>query len=321
MPLSTIKKLLFSFILTIMSIVKVFSQFDAQISQYMFNTASFNPAAVGEGDMIEITGEHRIQWLGMPNAGQTTMFNINSPLKFGQNKSGIGINFLNDKVGQFTNQAAHLQYAYKKMVGNGTISAGVELGFVSIGFNGDSVHTIPIGDYHQIGSDPVIPKNSVSGISFDMNLGLFYSTPTIYGGISYSHINGPKIQWNDYSSFHENGTLYLTGGYKLVLADPRFVFTPSTLIKTDFRSLQIDLSSIMEYDNKYWGGIAYRLQDAIILYAGINIAGGLSIGYSYDFPASKIITVSSGSHEILVSYSFEYIFSQKNNRVKSIRLL
>ena len=75
------KKVVLSLMLLLACVGSAFSQFDAQTSQYMFHTSSYNPAAVGEGDMIQITGQHRIQWLGMPNGGQTTVFSINSPLK------------------------------------------------------------------------------------------------------------------------------------------------------------------------------------------------------------------------------------------------
>lgn len=316
------KKLILSFILTLVSIGTVFSQFDAQYSQYMFHNSAFNPAAVGEGEMIQITGQYRLQWLGMPNAGNTFLFSINSPLKIGDNKSGVGVRFLNDKVGQFTNQAVHLQYAYKKKLSTGTLSVGADLGFLSLGFNGgDSIHKIPIGEYYDFTTDPEIPQTNVAGISFDMNLGVYYSTPDYYAGISYSHLNSPTIQWGDFSEFKPRSTLYFTGGYKFVLTDPKYVIKPSTLFKTDFSSLQLDVSSIVEYDNKYWGGISYRIQDAVVFFAGINVAGGLSIGYSYDFPTSQILTVSSGSHELMMTYSFEYIFGQKTSKFKSIRIL
>ena len=315
------KKVVCSILLLLISIGSVFSQFDAQLSQYMFHISSFNPAAVGEGNMIQITGQDRIQWVGMPNAGQTTIFSINSPLKIAKSMNGVGFTFLNDKVGLFTNQAAHLQYAYKKKLGTNVLSIGADLGFVSIGFNGDSVRKIPIGDYHDIEGDPVIPKNNVTGMSLDINVGAFYTTPIYYAGLSYSHLNSPTVNWGDSLKFKPGGTLYLTGGGTIQMSDPKFVLKPSTLIKTDFSSLQVDLSARLEYNNKYWGGLSYRLQDAVVVLAGINISGGLSVGYSYDLPTSKIISVSSGSHEILVMYSFEYMFGKRTSRYKSIRIL
>jgi type IX secretion system PorP/SprF family membrane protein len=315
------KKVVLILIFTFVSIGAAFSQFDAQFSQYMFHNSAFNPAAVGEGEMIQITVQHRIQWLGMPNAGQTTAFSVNSPVKIGKNNHGIGINFLNDKVGQFTNQSAHLQYAYKKRIKSGTFSIGADVGFVNAGFNGDSIHKVNIGTYYDFLTDPVLPQKSVQGIGFDMNVGVYYSTPTYYAGLSYSHLNNPKVIWGDNIEFKETGTLYLTGGYNWVLADSKYIFKPSTLLKTDFTSLQLDISGLMEYDSKYWGGVSYRIQDAVVFLAGINAAGGLSIGFSYDLPTSQILTVSPASIELLVSYSFEYVFGERNKKIKSIRIL
>lgn len=313
------RKVVLSLLFLLVCLWPVFSQFDAQLSQYMFHNSAFNPAAVGEGDMIQITGQHRIQWVGMPNAGQTTIFSINSPLKIENSHHGIGFRFLNENVGLFTNQTAHLQYAYKKYIAGGVLSFGADIGFASVGFKG-SKDSIPADDYHNQ-TDPLIPKTDVSGIGFDMNVGMFYSTTAYYAGLSYSHLNSPTVNWGDNYDFKLVGTLYFTGGYNWVLPDPKFVFKPSTLLKTDFSSLQLDATARLEYDNKYWGGLSYRIQDAVVFLAGINIAGGMSIGYSYDLPTSQIITVSSGSHEFVLGYNFEYIFQKRTSKFKSIRLL
>ena len=315
------RKVVLSILLLVVCFCSVFSQFDAQFSQYMFHNSAFNPAAVGEGDMIQVTGQHRIQWVGIPNAGQTTVFIINTPIKLENSTHGLGFIFLNDRVGLFTNQAAHFQYAYKKHLGSGVLSLGTDIGFISIGFHGDSIHKIPIGDYHDLTGDPQIPQASVVGMSLDMNIGVFYSTPKFYGGLSYSHLNSPTANWNDKINFKPQSTLYLTGGYNLILNDPKFELKPSTLLKTDFSLLQLDVTTRLEYDNKYWGGLSYRIQDAVVVLAGINIAGGLSIGYSYDLPTSQIITASSGSHEVMLVYSFEYVFGKRTNKYKSIRIL
>ena len=318
------RKLVIGLLFLFVSLCSVFSQFDAQLSQYMFHNSAFNPAAVGEGDMIQITGQHRIQWVGMPNAGQTTFFSINSPLKIENTHHGIGFRFLNENVGLFTNQTAHLQYAYKMKLGEGVLSLGTDLGFVSLGFHGDSVkaHIPQLGEYHQdITTDDQIPQISVVGMSFDLDVGAFYSTSKYYAGLSYLHLNSPTVNWSDFIDFKLYGTLFFTGGYSLTLLDPKYVFKPSMLFKTDFSSSQIDVSGRLEYDNKYWGGLSYRFQDAVVFLAGINISGGLAVGYSYDLPTSQIITVSSGSHEIVLMYSFEYGFEKKNSKFKSIRLL
>lgn len=317
------KKTIIGIFLSLLCIESVFSQFDAQLSQYMFNQSAFNPAVAGEGEMIQIAGQHRIQWVGIPNAGQITAFTINSPLKIGSKTHGVGFKFFNDRVGVFTNQTAHLQYAYKKQLGTGVLSIGAEAGFVSMGIKADSIlaNKITLGDYHDLTTDPAIPQVNVAGMSFDMSIGAYYSTEKFYAGVSYSHLNSPVVEWNDNAGINLKGSLFMTGGYNYALPDTKYVFKPSGLLKTNFNTFQVDLSTRLEYDNRYWGGLGYRFQEAVVLMGGLNIAGGLSIGYSYDFPASRLITATSGSHEVLLLYSFEYVFQKKNSKYKSIRIL
>ena len=317
------KKIVFIILLSIVCIGSAYTQFDAQYSQYMHNQTAFNPAAVGESGMIDVIGRHRIQWIGMPNGGQTTNFCINSPMKIGKSNHGLGVSLYNDKVGLFTNQGAHLQYAFKQKIGKGILSIGPEIGFISLGFSGDSVQTHPItlGEYHDLTSDGNIPQGAVSGMSFDLGVGAFYSTSKSYIGVSYKHLNQPKVNWGETTGFKQNGLMFFTGGSSINISDSKIVIKPSTLFKTDFSTWQIDLTGKLEIDNKYWGGLSYRFQDAVVFFGGVNIAGGLSVGYSYDLPASQILTVSSGSHEIVLAYSFAYVFGKKSTRYKSIRIL
>lgn len=302
-------------------VLRLSAQFDAQQSQYMFHNESFNPAAVGNGQLINVTGQYRLNWVGFPGAGSTALFSINSPIKIGDSKHGIGISFMDDKIGGFTNQTFHLQYAYKKNLFDGVMSVGADLGFESVGFIADSVRDVTLGDYYQFASDPAIPTSDVSGLALDMGLGVWYSTSSWYSGISYEHLNRPVIDWNDTNEFTQYGLMYLTGGLSKPLADSKIVLKPSFLFKTDFTTWSCDLSGRLVFDDKYWGGLSYRVLDAVVLFAGINLASGLSLGYSVDVSTNKLITSNYGSHELILRYSFEYVFAKSTTKYKSIRFL
>jgi len=319
------KKLLLSIAIVLAIPHCLNAQFDAQFSQYMLHATGFNPAAAGESGLLDVTGQHRLQWIGMPHAGSSTLFNLNTPLSiFGKNH-GIGLNFGNDKVGLFTNQAVHLQYSYKIKIGKGTLRAGANLGFLSVGFSGDSARgpLVTIGDYHDILGDQAIPKTAVEGFGFDAGLGLWYNLRNFYLGASYSHLNQPVIDWGDEYEYRPASNFFLTGGYARSLRNKKFVLKPSFLLKTDFTTFQLDLSALMDYNNQYWGGITYRYGDSFIILAGLNITGGLSIGYAYDLPVSRMISANWGSHEILLSYEIELDMdgSSKRKSYKSIRIL
>jgi type IX secretion system PorP/SprF family membrane protein len=301
------------------------AQFDGQVSQYMLNQAGFNPAAIGRTGLLDITGQHRLQWIGMPNGGTTTWFSINTPLKFGNDQHSAGIRFGNDRVGLFTNQGFHLQYSYRFNVGKGKLRLGIQPGFLSAGFSGDSVRmpTNPSSEYHEGGSDPVIPVTALQGFGFDLGMGAWYTRGSAYAGFSVSHLNSPVISWSETHDFTPSSTYYLTGGFEKSFRNPRYVFRPSFLIQSDMQLWMAELSLLGMYDNQYWGGISYRFGSAVVVLAGITIANGLSLGYSFDIPASSIIRATWGSHEVLLSYQLNINAGGGGRRknYKSIRIL
>ena len=65
------------------------------------------------------------------------------------------------------------------------------------------------------------------------------------------------------------------------------------------------------YNNSFWVGVTYRMQDAIAPMLGYRFTNaanksirGLKIGYSYDLTTSKIKGYSSGTHEVMLGYCF-----------------
>jgi len=305
--------------------VALLAQFDGQVSQYMLNPSGFNPSAIGMSGMLDITGQHRLQWIGMPNGGSTTWFTVNTPLKLGGNKHSAGIRFSNDRVGLFTTQGVHFQYAYRMKLGKGELRLGVQPGFLSVGFRGDSVRmpNNPSSEYHEGGSDPAIPTSALQGVGMDLSAGLWYTRGDWYAGLSASHLTSPVISWNEEQDFTPAGTLYFTGGFEKTLRDPRYVIKPSVLVQTDLAAWLAEFSVVGFYDRQYWGGISYRFGNAVVLMAGITIANGLALGYSFDIPASPIIRATWGSHEVLLSYQLNINAGGggKRKMYKSIRIL
>lgn len=316
------KKKLYIYLLFFCITSTAFSQFDAQNSQYMLNPRAFNPAAVGESGMIETILQHRIQWVGMPNAGQTTTFGIGSPIKIGNKPNGLGVKILIDEFARIKNQAADIQYAYKFDIGDGRMSLGLNVGFLNISINTDTLRNINVGDYHEPNDNAIPQGSNANGNKLSMGVGAWYSTNKWYTGISVERLNQPLVEIGDLHSYKASPTLFITGGYTFQSEMyPNIEFKPTALFRSDFVSWQIEAGATAEISQKYRAGLAYRYQDAVIVLAGMNVAPGLFIGYAYDFPASTMLKASSGSHELMLSYSFDYVFSKTNNKYKSIRIL
>jgi type IX secretion system PorP/SprF family membrane protein len=77
----------------------VFGQQDPVLSQYMFNTQTYNPAYSGMTGMITATAMTRQQWVGFPGAPSTMIFNVNTPFSLFGLRSGAGLLVEADKYG------------------------------------------------------------------------------------------------------------------------------------------------------------------------------------------------------------------------------
>lgn len=315
-------KRLYIILLGLLSVVTARAQFDPQMGQYMYMAAAYNPAAAGEGDLMKVAGMHRMQYVDIPNAPMSTWFSFTSPFVIGKTRHGAGVRFLNDRYGLFTTQSLYAQYAYRQKLGKGYLSIGVDLGFVNVGFKGDSINLSKMGDDYHDANDESVPTGSKSDMKFDMGIGLYYCTPTWWVGGSYSHITRPRIEWDEYTEVQLIGTMYITGGYHFRLKDHKeWMLTPSAMVMSDFRSWDVNLTLMCDYKDRYRWGLGYRIAGSVNILLGIDIINGLQLGYTCELPTNKLLLESYGSHEIYLAYGFDILKPKRTNKYKSVRYL
>ena len=309
-------------LLGLIAVMTVRAQFDPQMGQYMYLQTAYNPAAAGEGDLMRVAGMHRMQYISIRNAPMSTWFTFSSPFVIGKTRHGAGVRFLNDRFGLFTTQALYAQYTYRQKLGKGYLSVGVDLGFVNVGFKGDSVNLKDMGDEYHDANDDAIPTGSKSGMKFDMGIGLYYCTPVWWVGASYSHVTRPKVDWDDYSQVKLVGTMYVTGGYHFRLKDYReWVLTPSAMVMSDFVGWDVNLTLMCDFKDRYRWGLGYRIAGSVNILLGVDIISGLQLGYSCELPTNKLLVESYGSHEIFLAYGFDILKPKRTNKYKSVRYL
>lgn len=309
-------------LLGLIAVVTARAQFDPQMGQYMYMPTAYNPAAVGEGDLLKVAGMHRMQYVDITNAPMSTWFTFCSPFVIGKTRHGAGVRFLNDRFGLFTNQAFYAQYAYRQKLGKGYLSVGVDLGFINVGFRGDSVNLKEMEDEYHDADDDAIPQGSKSGMKFDMALGIWYSTPVWWVGASYNHLTRPKVNLDEFSDVKVVGTMYVTGGYHFRLKNNRdWMLTPSAMVMSDFVSWDVNLTLMCDYKDRYRWGLGYRIDGSVNILLGVDIIAGLQLGYSCELPTNKLMLESYGSHELYLAYGFDILKPKRTNKYKSIRYL
>ena len=294
------------------------AQQDPQVSQHMFNHLMINPGYAGNTGMINLSMLSRQQWVGFPGAPVTTSFQVDGTLKLIGSSDGLGFTVVKDAIGYENNVSFAFSYSYRVQLGAGLLGCGASVGMMNKNLRpgwSDSQG----GDLVD-GSDPSLPKQEVNGVLTDFGAGLFYRHKKYYLAFSSLHLTQPSFVFEEKGHYSLRRHYYFTGGYNLEPDDDRFVIQPSFFAKSDGSTSQLDLDVIVQYNKKFWGGIGYRNQDAVIVFLGIEMQNGLKIGYSYDLNTSVLSGYNSGSHELFVSYAV-ILNKNRGQKTKSVRFL
>lgn len=292
------------------------AQYDVSFSHYWDLEPYFNPGAVGKQQKLNIAAAYAMSFAGFENNPRSMYVGADMPLYFLKNYHGVGLSLLNDQIGLFTHQRLAVQYAYKHRLFGGMISAGVQLGLLSEGFDGSKVDVEDSGD-------PALATSDVNGSAFDVGFGLYYSRGPWYVGVSAQHITSPLVALGETSELQIAPTFYLTGGYNIKLRNPFLTIHPSVLVRTDGVEWRGDVSGRLVYTNDkkvMYGGVSYSPTNSVTVLVGGSFHG-VHIGYSYEVYTSGI-SIGNGSHELIIGYQMDVnLFKKGRNKHKSVRIL
>ena len=301
-------------ILAVISVITVSAQQDPQFTQNMFNKLANNPGFAGSRGVIATSILHRSQWMGFSDDGaaaSTQNFSVDAELPFLY--GGVGLNVVKDNIAEFSNLGLQASYAYRTELGVGQIGMGMSVGMYQSGLNGGALKSAQSGD-------PAIPTGDVKGSSLDIGAGVYYNTQDVYIGLSSSHMTEPTIEWSEGSSIN---TLDLTRHYFLIAGyyheiNSILSLNPSIYLKSDGATSQLDINTNLIYNNKMWGGVSYRLDEGLILLAGMNVNEDLRFGLGYDV---TIMNPMSNSIEFMLGYNFKIKTNKAVSKYKNPRFL
>jgi type IX secretion system PorP/SprF family membrane protein len=309
----TIKKIII-LLSTFMLTYSALGQQDPQFSQNMFNQMTINPGYAGSHDMVCATALNKLQWVGFGEGSpSTTAVNINAAIAPFGFKSGVGLDIISDNIGFNKDLGLNITYAARFKVDQGMLGVGLSGGFMNNSID-------PKWKFPNSTPDATIPLAKESSINFDLGFGLFYNTEAMYVGLSATHLNETKIN-KATNPAHYTRHYYLTGGYLLNLPNPAWQLNPSIFVATDLVDKQFTLNTNVVYNKKFWGGVSYRIGEAITGMVGVELFNGLKIGYAYDFTLGKISKYNDGSHEFMLGYCFSLKKEKPPQQYKSIRFL
>lgn len=242
----------------------IWAQQDVQFTQFANNKIFYNPGVIGSGDAICLSAAHRSQWVGFENAPTTQNFSANVPLDI--IGGGLSVNFTNDMIGFFQDITAGVGYGYQASLAGGTLGLGVR-----VDFRNKNV-TSGVWAPPQTMNDPSLVQLGATSMATDLSFGTYYQRDNWYAGLSSTRLLETKdiLTANGgtgNAQIRGQRHYYLMGGYDIDLQNG-FVLQPAMMVKTDLVTTQFDLNAAATYNNQIWGGVTYRVYDALSVMAG-----------------------------------------------------
>jgi type IX secretion system PorP/SprF family membrane protein len=298
------------------------AQYDAQFSQYFMAMGYYNPGYAGTSANLNTFAMYRLQWLGWKGAPKSLFATADMPFAVKKVNLGVGAMLFSESIGLFSNTHFAAQLAYKQKLFGGILSIGLQPGIANVSFDG-SEGKLNLGEspYHQQ-EDEAIPRVKASGMSFDLNAGIYYTHKNFYVGAGVMHALEPEMEMEE-NIFTFIGRSYnFTGGYNIQLTNPLYELQPSVFLKTDLTSFQADITARMVYNKMFNGGLSWRVNESVVVMLGATF-GNIQVGYAYDFPTRAVLLrATSGSHEVMVRYQVKLNKTKSGQyRHKSVRIL
>lgn len=277
-----------------------FAQQDKLITHFMYDKMSLNPGKTGLDGGICATSMYRNQWDKVNGAPNSVVLNVEADMTRWF-PGGLGISFFHDAIGFNRQNNVMLNYAFPLEIPEaGKLGIGIGIGMMNFSMNPEWVPPTTI-------NDPTLPA-AYSAINVDLNFGIYFKgLQDYYVGISSTHLSESSLVSDENPL---NVTTYNTARHYYIMGGKTFknigngAIETNALIRTDLVKLSADVNARYIWNQKAYGGLTYRVSDAVAVMLGYNPIRNFTVGYSYDISINKLSSISRGSHEILVKYCY-----------------
>ncbi len=279
--------------------LSAYAQQDLQYSHYIFNPHVINPAITGTRDIANLNLSYRNQWLNFPGAPKTIAATFTSP--FLKEKGGWGLSMIGEQIGpkQILNIGA--TFAYKVKTGsNSKLSLGLRGGFNSFTYRGSELRLIDV-ENNAITTD-------ISRIRPNFDAGIYQYSKKHFIGLGINHLFNSTFNssTNTTQLFVLKPHFYFHTGYAFPVSET-ITLNPTLLVRyVNAASPSIDINLNAHFNDLFWLGATYRLNNSLSLLANISLSKSIRLGYVFDWQNNNIGTYTSNSHEIFLGFDFNH---------------
>jgi type IX secretion system PorP/SprF family membrane protein len=294
------------FLLLAFSIGFIFSaeaQVDPLYAQYLNNPLLINPAYTGLNNNFNASLTYRKQWAGFDGSPATV--NASAHTSLFDNKMGVGLIILQDKVGSNKNTEIQATYAYRLDLDQKYLSFGLQTGLIN--YRSDNNELNP--------RDPNAPEfqgnQNFSKAGF--GAGIILNSDKYFIGLSVPRMLKPKGKFTGSETELYQQHFYFTGAYVLFLSE-RIRLKPSVLLRGVKGSpLSTDVNFSFNIDERYTAGVFTRNLNSYGLLAQLKLSNNYRFGYAFEMPTNKSVGTRYTSHEFSIGLNLSLLSFHDNS--------
>ena len=244
----------------------------------------------------------RHQWVGFEDAPSTQTFTIHTPVT--SRNIGTGLSIVHDRIGPVTNTNAFFDYSFQmKMNDRVKLSMGLKGGFSY--FQRDLTKYLG-----EVGTeDPAYDEPVDSKFLPNFGFGIYCYGSRFYAGASIPRLLENKIGEQGVSSVAvpKENRLYLLMAGSVYPIHPDFILKPSFILRaTNSAPLSVDLNLSVLVKEKLWAGGMFRPGSGFGAILQYQVSPQMRAGYAYEMSTNEMMSYQSGTHEIMISFEFNF---------------
>jgi type IX secretion system PorP/SprF family membrane protein len=263
------------------------AQMDPLYAQYLNNPLVINPAYTGLNNDFNASVTYRKQWAGF--VGSPTTINASAHTSLANNKMGLGLLIVQDKIGSTKNTEIHATYSYKIDLGSKDLSFGLQAGFINFRSNDD------LNPYDQ--NDPAFVTNQNS-TKPSFGAGILLKSERYFFGLSVPRLLNENTTTGTTQTNLYSQHFYAMAAYLFYISE-KVRFKPSVLVKgVKGAPLSVDYNASFVFDQRYTVGLFTRNLNAYGFLTQLKFGSGLRFGYTFEVPTNNSVGTRFTTHEV-----------------------
>ena len=272
-------------------------QIDPLYAQYLNNPLAINPAYSGFTPDLNASLTYRKQWAGFDGSPETINASIHSSVA--ENKMGLGLMIVQDKIGVSKNTEAQVTYAYKLDFGDNKLSFGLQAGL--IGYANDYSDLNP--------QDPGAPEFVSNQVYTKptFGAGMILSNEKYLVGLSVPRMLKNKVDFGTGDTQLYQQHYYLSAAYVFFLSE-RLRLKPSVLFKAvNGAPLSVDCNVGVNIDERYTAALYTRNLESYGVLAQLKLTDRYRFGYAFEVPGNNSVGTRFTTHELMIGINLSVL--------------